>query len=208
MVLDKDGLFGASERAMDSERPTRTYSLERLYFDQHRDFVIDTIPALLSWIAPSARATQPIAFEVASTPSVKRQSELLKLSWKMDALVDQDATLQERARRLRRGTSAQREHVVELAAYGLALVAISVWLPGRRVVGWSKHSTPDMLLDASPGALRGVEVAGRSKGGLAALITALAEKRSALERMSDVKEAHVSLWCGSPRVSLFVQVKP
>jgi hypothetical protein len=81
-------------------------------------------------------------------------------------------------------------------------------MPGRRIVAWAKHSTPDMLLDPTPGALRGVEVAGRSRGGLPALRAALARKRAALDAMLDVVEAHVSLWCGSPRVALHVQVKP
>ena len=88
--------------------------------------------------------------------------------------------------------------------------ASTQWLNrfGPNMFGYHETYTPDMLLDATPGALRGVEIAGRSRGGFASLRAALAQKQALLVRMADVAEAHVSLWCGSPRVSLLVQVKP
>jgi hypothetical protein len=60
-------------------------------------------------------------------------------------------------RRLRAKRSAQREHVTELAAYGLTFVAISLLVPGRRVVHMNMGVAPDLLFDVTPAALRGVE---------------------------------------------------
>ncbi len=74
---------------------------------------------------------------------------------------------------------------------------------------------PDIVLDDTDGALRGVEVAGRSSGGHGALRFVLegmkdepGGKRAQLVARSDIAEAHVSLWCADPRVSLLLQVKP
>ncbi|MBN1610145.1 MAG: hypothetical protein JW940_26195 [Polyangiaceae bacterium] len=87
-------------------------------------------------------------------------------------------------------------------------------LPGRRAVGWSRWVAPDILLDDTPGAVRGVEVAGRSKGGLHALRLILegrpgaTGKRQDLAARPDLVEAYVSLWCATPAVSLWAQVEP
>lgn len=109
---------------------------------------------------------------------------------------------------LRGGRGPQREHVVELAAYGLAFVAISAWMPGRRVITFRKGSAPDMLFDVTPGVERGVEVAGRSDHGYAALRVVRDEKAPTLRALVNVAEVHLSLWCADPRVSLWEQVKP
>jgi len=138
----------------------------------------------------------------------------LTLGWDVSALEARDTSLAARMRRMRDGTTAQREHVTELAAYALAMVGISVWMPGRRAVGWSKRVRPDLLLDATSGALSGVEVAGRTSGGYGALRVVLEGskkargKRAELLEMPDVVEAHVSLWCARPTVGMMVQVKP
>jgi hypothetical protein len=109
--------------------------------------------------------------------------------------------------------------VTQLAAYGLAFVAISVLMPGRRVLLMQRGVAPDLLFDTTPGALRGVEVAGRATGGRAALATVrngTPSKRGTpddhakapqLQARIDLAEVHLSLWCGSPRVSIMEQLK-
>lgn len=191
------------------------YALEQLYADQSADIVCDTIPAVLAWVpgATEARARQPFAFDIEHVTRSKLSGKLV-LTWSLAALAARDPRVEERARRLGEGRSPHREHVTEVAAYGLALVAISVLLPGRRVVAWNRWSAPDMLFDETPGALRGVEVAGRSQGGWGALQVVCdgnktsPGKRAALRDSADVAEAHLSLWCARPRVSMMVQVKP
>ncbi len=106
-----------------------------------------------------------------------------------------------------------REDQTKFAAYGLAMVAISCILR-RRVVNVEYFRTPDLLLDTTPGALRGVEVAGRSSKGYAALGQTLEGgpgepgKRAKLKARGDVVEAYISLWCREPRVSVWEKVKP
>jgi hypothetical protein len=93
-------------------------------------------------------------------------------------------------------------------------------MPGTRVKHMRKGSAPDILFDITPGALRGVETAGRSTGGRSKLIAIRdgvpATKRRAAEpgkaaqlrARSDVVEAHLSLWCASPRIAIMERVKP
>jgi hypothetical protein len=77
-----------------------------------------------------------------------------------------------------------------------------------------RHCPPDIVLDSTPGALRGVEVAGRATGGNAELRatregkTGVIGKSPQLREMPDVAEAWLSLWCRTPRVSEMYQVKP
>lgn len=129
-------------------------------------------------------------------------------TWRVEALEEHDRSLRSSVDRLRSGRTVQRERVAETAAYGLALVAISVWMPGRRVVGMQKGLPPDFLFDVTPTALRGVEVAGRSSGGFAALRAVHAEKAPKLLATACIAEAHLSLWCADPRVSELCMVKP
>ncbi|WP_437718794.1 hypothetical protein WMF45_21700 [Sorangium sp. So ce448] len=130
------------------------------------------------------------------------------LVWNMEALERHDADLRAKVARLRSGRTVDRERVTENAAYGLALVAISALMPGRRVITMCRDEAPDFVLDATPGALRGVEVAGRSSGGLSALRAVRLEKGPRLIARKDIAEAHLSLWCADPRVSELYQVKP
>ncbi|WP_437290223.1 hypothetical protein [Sorangium sp. So ce406] len=110
--------------------------------------------------------------------------------------------------------------MTELAAYGLTFVAISTLMPGRRVKTMRKGSAPDILFDVTPGALRGIEAAGRATGGRSALLMVRdgmasgskartrSGKASELRARRDIAEVHLSLWCASPRVSMMEQVKP
>ncbi|WP_441286828.1 hypothetical protein ACSRUE_31525 [Sorangium sp. KYC3313] len=202
---------------------SHAYALEQLYTDQDRDWVIDAIPAVLAWVpgTSKARSTQPFAFLVEHTVAgAPMQLVAIELRWNVASLQAQDATVADRAHRLRTGRTVQREHVTELAAYGLTFVAMSVLMPGTRIKHMRKGLPPDILFDVTPGAVRGVETAGRSTGGRSKLIevrngapattnpaTSLG-KLSQLKARSDVAEAHLSLWCASPRIAIMEQVKP
>lgn len=203
--------------ARSREPQTRTYELRRLFDDQEPELVVDAIPALLAWVSgPRVRSTGRCQFAVIVTRSKrgKQTHEVLELTWDVAHLRAQDAEVVSRAKRMHAGSTSQREHVTELAAYALALVAISVFLPGRRVMAWNQGAAPDILFDVTPGRLRGVEVAGRTRGGNAAL-RAICDgsprrpgKRARLLACRDVVEAHLSLWSGSPRVAMMLKVKP
>lgn len=196
------------------------YSLEQLYADQDFDWVVDTVPGVLAWVPGRTRkqGSPPYGFILRHQPHSTAPVEAieLRLGWDFEKLVRHDGALRERAQRMRAGRTAQREHVTELAAYGLALVAASVFLPGRRVIGMRKGLPPDLLLDVTPGALRGIEVAGRSRGGFEELEQirhgsprgGMPGKQAQLVARTDVVEAHLSLWCASPRVAVMARVKP
>jgi hypothetical protein len=173
-------------------------------------------PYLLAWLADVQGEQREYEFSVDVTrPAAGIPSEeVLALTWDFQQLAKRDGTLRQRVRRMRSGRTPHREHVTEVAAYGLALVAISVFLPGRRVVAWARHVAPDLLLDATPTARRGVEVAGRARGGRAAL-RAISEgsgsvpgKALLLREDPEIAEAWLSLWCGSPAVAAMMHVKP
>lgn len=193
------------------------YSLERLYADQDADWVIDTIPAVLAWVPGKSkkRATQPFTFEIehiaAGHPTATTS---LSLSWDIAALEMHDREVRARARRMREARTAQRENVTELAAYGLALVSVSLLMPGRRVVLMRRGLPPDLVFDITPTCVRGVEVAGRAQGGIAALEKVRdgrggsPGKAAKLLARTDLVEVHLSLWCASPRVAIMQQIKP
>ena len=67
---------------------------------------------------------------------------------------------------------------------------------------------PDLLLDGTPGAIRGVEVAGRTTGGRSTLASVRAEKLPGLTAAHDIVELYLSLWCAEPRVADFRKIKP
>jgi hypothetical protein len=196
------------------------YALEQLYSDQDFDWVVDTVPGVLAWVPGTRKkqAPQPYRFHVHHQPRPVAPMEAveLRLAWDFGKLETRDGALRARTQRMRAGRTAQREHVTELAAYGLALVATSVFLPGRRVIGMRKGLPPDLLLDVTPGALRGIEVAGRSRGGFEELEqvrhgspwTRQPGKQAQLLARTDVAEAHLSLWCTSPPVAVMAKVKP
>lgn len=193
------------------------YALQNLYDDQEPDLVADTIPALLAWLGPSSEgAERSVSFRVRFGQSGARSTEnALMLEWNSQELERRCAGTLARTRRMRSRKTADREHLAELAAYGLALVGISVWMPGRRAITFRVGLPPDILLDDTDGAVRGVEAAGRTRGGFGALRIVLegtkdapGGKRAQLAARTDVAEAHVSLWCIAPSVSLLLQVKP
>ena len=98
------------------------YALEHLYRDQEPDWVVDTIPAILGW--PSGPVGTPrqsygFALEYVSAQGGRSERIELALSWDVDALVTRDPSLRAHVARMRSGRTAQREHVVQLAAEGL-----------------------------------------------------------------------------------------
>ncbi len=109
---------------------------------------------------------------------------------------------------MRAGRTPQREHVVELAGYGLALVAISLLMPGQRVADMELGLSPDFVLDMTPGARRGVEVACRAGGGWSRVREVRKGKTDKLVAKRALAEAHITVWCGWPRVAEFCKVKP
>lgn len=197
-----------------------TYDLERLFVDQDRDWVIETIAPVLAWVPGETRPMKPppFRFEVDHTTSAATTKITIDLGWDEATLERLVPGVTDHARRLRAGRSAQREHVTELAAYGLTFVAISTLMPGRRVVAMQQGAAPDILFDATPGALRGVEAAGRTTGGRTALAVirngqasrrasgALGKAQQLLAR-TDLAEVHLSLWCGAPRVATLEQLR-
>lgn len=195
-----------------TESPKVQYKLEQLFTDQDPDLVIDCIAPLLAWVPDGKTTTLQFVIE---RPTVDQARVIdLTLAWDLPTLAARIPGLVAHTRRLRKKTSAQREHVTELASYGLAFVAVSAFMPGRRVVRFHKGYAPDLLFDVTPTALKGVEVAGRSTGGNAALRIVRdgsgSERGKALQlrEAPNVVEAHLSLWCATPSVGLFEQVKP
>lgn len=201
-----------------------TYALEQLFVDQDRDWVIETIPPVLAWVPRPTRKTQqqhqPFRFVITHTQNNATTTVTIELGWDEAKLEQLVPGVKDHARRLRTGQSAQREHVTELAAYGLTFVAISVLMPLRRVISMSMGTAPDMLFDITPGSLRGVETAGRKSGGKSAINivrngtpatkkkAASAGKAATLIARPDLAEIHLSVWCASPRISIMEQLKP
>jgi hypothetical protein len=184
------------------------YPLEQLFVDQDPALVIDAIPAVLAW-APAKQRKLGLKFDFTFKKSAtKPRVGAFSVGWKIPALEAHDPTVVARASRMREGTTPLREHLVEVAGYGLALCAISAMLPGRKVVGWSRYAAPDVLFDNTPGAIRGVEVAARSAGGAAKLRELESQKKPPLIEDADVAEAWLSLWSREPEVGWFVRVKP
>jgi hypothetical protein len=191
------------------------YRLEQLYVDQDPDFVVDAVPHLLTWLDPEGKSGAH-RFELRETSPAGDVNHALQVSWSIAELEKQDPTLGKTLIRFQLGKTLNIEKHTEFAAYGLAMVAISCVLK-RRIVGRVPWLAPDLLLDRTPGALRGVEVAGRRSNGYAAL-KQTAEgssrknpkdgKRAQLIAKQDVVEAYLSLWCCDPTVSIWAKVKP
>jgi hypothetical protein len=179
-------------------------ALEQLFVDQDRDWVADTIAPVLAWLP----GNQPFRFAAVHTRDGASTTLDLELGWSEARLAAHLPGVRDHADRLRAHRSAQREHVAELAAYAITFVAISALMPGRRVKHMQMGAAPDMLFDITPGALRGVETAGRSRGGMSALRGVRGAKAPNLLARTDLAEVHLSLWCASPKVGIFEQVKP
>lgn len=96
------------------------------------------------------------------------------------------------------------------------IAPVLAWVPGTS----KKLAAMPFTFQVEPSALRGVEVAGRGKGGVSKLREirdgspktknrpAVLGKAAQLKARVDVKEAYSSLFCASPRVALKERVKP
>jgi hypothetical protein len=208
--------------AQKQRAPAVPYVLEQLFIDQERDFVLETIAPVLAWVPGKGarKQAQPFVFDVAHITASQSVSVQIELSWSLPILESALPGLRAHVGRLQTSRTVQREHVTELAAYGLSFVAISTLMPGRRVRAIRKGLAPDLLFDFAPGALRGVETAGRSTGGRSALLAirngapaspARAKnpgKAAQLAARAEIAEVHLSLWSASPRISIMEQIKP
>jgi hypothetical protein len=195
--------------------PIWEYRLERLYVDQNSGYVVEVIPDLVCWL--DSRGQDGVhRFEVREDTSAGALTHVLDVSWSIAELEKHDPRLKADLARYRARQTLRLEDRAKMAAYGLAMIAISCILK-RRVVDVSYYRAPDLLLDTTPSALRGVEVAGRSGNGYAGLKQIMdgssgknprIGKRAQLLEMQDVVEAYLSLWCCDPKVSFWVKVKP
>lgn len=198
---------------------SRDYALEQLFNDQDHDWVVDTIAPVLAWVNGSG-ASQPYSFLVEHSQGQASATIQVNLSWNLKLLATLVPDVAAHAQRLRNGRSVQREHVTELAAYGLTFVAVSLLMPGRRVVSMQMGVAPDILFDVTPGHLRGVETAGRTAGGRSALMAVrdgpkstkrapgnLGKAAVLLARL-DLDEIHLALWSAKPRLGIMEQLRP
>lgn len=196
-----------------------TYALEDLYNDHAQDVVEDLIAPVMAWISPTNTPASPVCFDVQWTQATGGlpQQATLAIEWDLAALEHRDSRVGARADRLRvrrtvgqghkLGTTYLTEKLTENAACGLALVATAVFLQ-ERVVACRIGLPPDLLFDDSPGRFRGVEVEGRATGGFSTLSSCQSAKVSRVTARVEVVEAHLSLWCASPEVTILCKVKP
>lgn len=194
---------------MGPRRQKWTYPLERLYEDQDPAFVLDVIAQLICWLDPHGQQhVHP--FELRQNTQQGIIEHELIVSWSVPRLAERDPRLEGDLARYRNRKTLTLEDRPKYAAYGLAMVAVSCILQ-RRIVDVSFYKAPDLLLDPTRTALRGVEVAGRTAKGHAAFAQAIdgpSGKRAQLLARQDVAEAYLSLWCSSPKVSIWEKVKP
>ncbi|MFO0610849.1 MAG: hypothetical protein U0324_47240 [Polyangiales bacterium] len=177
------------------------YDLERLFVDQPDWFARETVPHTLAWLgAPKG----PLRFSLLLADG--RASELT-VRWSREELTTRLPDLEASVARLLEGRSIHAEQVPQYGAYGLAGVVASAVL-GVRVLRLSAWAAPDLVFDNTPGALRGIEVAGRSHRGAAGLRELAEEKAPPLRSAPGVMEAWLSLWCTTPTVSLLLKVRP
>ncbi|MDI1431049.1 hypothetical protein [Polyangium sorediatum] len=191
---------------------SRTYKLEQLYEDQDPALAMEAIPHLISWVDPNGDHGHG-SFQLREVTPVGAVDYSLRITWDIALLSTRDAQLPVHLERFRSGKTLTGEHRTEYAAYGLAMVAISCFL-GKRVLRMNRWRAPDLLLDATPGRIRGVEVAGRTRYGHSAFAQAIdgdagkTGKRAQLIARQDVIEAYLSLWCIDPTVAHWEKVKP
>lgn len=175
------------------------YDLADIFRDQPMWFGRETIPPMLAWLG---EPTPPLRFLLrqgrAETP--------LELHWRTTALRDAIPGLDDEVARLVSRRSVRLEQIPQYGAYALAGVLASAILE-RKVVSLGQWVAPDLLFDETPGALCGVEVAGRSTGGLRELNKLGAQKSVSMASRDDVAEAWISLWCATPRVSLCLKAR-
>jgi hypothetical protein len=176
------------------------YDLGQLFVDQPEWFARETVPHTLAWLGAP---TEPLRFSLLLAGG--RASELT-VRWSREELTPHLPDLDASVARLIEGRSIQAEQVPQYGAYGLAGVA-SVVL-GVRVLRLSAWSAPDLVFDSTPGALRGIEVAGRSHRGATRPPRAGGGEGPAAPQRARRRGGVALLWCTTPAVSLLLKVRP
>jgi hypothetical protein len=190
-----------------------TYAVEQLFNDQDPDYVVEVAPALVSWLDPIGNAAQPYSFLLREQNATTFTDHQLELTWDTAALSAKDAVFLSQVKRFRTRKTILLEDHPKLAAYGLAMIAISCFLK-EKVLAFERLNHPDLLLDVTPGKIRGVEVAGRTSGGRGRFTAALngtkeqIGKRKQLQTRVDLIEAYVSFWCLEPSLAHWEKIKP
>ena len=157
------------------------YDLDDLFRDHPDWFARETVPHLLTWLRD---VKSPATFRLQGDGAAEMR---LDLHWSTTSLETRIPGLADEVLRLTEGRSVRIEQTPQYGAYALAGVVAAAVLK-KRVLVLRMGLPPDLLFDSSPGALRGIEVAGRSHKGLPGL-RALAEGKSAdLLRDPDVAE--------------------
>jgi hypothetical protein len=184
------------------------FALDRLFDEHERWIVRDALPATLVWIG-STSASGEVELEIDVTRRHARSRLRVAVTWDWATLDRHDPDLRDRTLAIRQGRSivSERQKVTEFAGYGLALVATSLILPGRRIRKMTIAGPPDLLFDDDPGALRGVEVAARTRASRSVLASLGRSKTASLRARTTVAEAWLSLWSSKPRVSLYLRAR-
>ncbi len=175
------------------------YDLSDLFRDQPPWFGRETVPPMLAWLGDPA---PPLRFLLREGASERP----LELHWRAATLQKEIPDLDDQIARLSARRSVRLEQVPQYGAYAFAGVVASAILL-RKVVATGQWIAPDLLFDETPGALRCIEVAGRSSGGLRELEKLAEQKSARLASRDDVTEAWISLWCATPRVSLCLKAR-
>jgi hypothetical protein len=209
-----------------------SYNIEDLFNHQDKDYCEELIAPLISWLDPSGTAVQPITIKISD--GNWKESDELKISWNTGTLIPLSSYIEDQIRKYRTGKTVNKEHHVELAAYGLAMIAASCII-NKRIIDLLNKVAPDFIYERINGKIKGIEVAGRSSGGYPALrVVALGPKRGkkgkcfhkhspskgtikrkskkgkihSLKKNDGISEAYLSLWSALPWVSYLNKVKP
>ena len=188
---------------------TYTYNVEQLFIDQDPDLVRSYIASLITWQDNKKCTTKrPITYQFEQHSAGKVTSHELIVSWNLEILRTHNQYLDAEMKWLRQGGGPDGERRSEKAGMALGFIYASAVLK-QRIVTINRFLSPDLLYDINPHAQKGIEVAGRAIGGTNVLLKVRShpKKFDAIAKNPSVAEAHLSLWCSKPTVSLWEQVK-
>lgn len=186
-----------------------TYNVEQLFNDQDPDLVRPYIAPLITWQDKKQRTTKcPVSYLIEEHRAGKASSHNLIINWNIDILQAHHLHLDAEIKWLRRGGGPDGERHSEKAGMALGFIYASVVLK-QRIHHINRFRSPDLIYDPNPQAQKGIEVAGREKGGTTVLLKVRShpKKFDAIAKNPRIAEAYLSLWCSKPTVSLWEQVK-